>query len=142
MSTTCADTCAGASLSSRRAWIEIARSSDDGEGACGSLSSRRAWIEIMIQGYKLRNIQSLSSRRAWIEMSWLIFWSSTLMGRSPHGERGLKYRSGRATRTAKTSLSSRRAWIEISSGRRIRGNMTGRSPHGERGLKSSGAWRD
>ena len=33
--------------------------------------------------------------------------------RSPHGERGLKYRADRAVLSLRRSLSSRRAWIEI-----------------------------
>ncbi len=56
------------------------------------------------------------------------------LGRSPHGERGLKS-IRRAQPVLRTwSLSSRRAWIEIQQPqqpfRRCR-----RSPHGERGLK-------
>ena len=61
----------------------------------------------------LEQMRSLSSRRAWIEMD--VARDAGLMesGRSPHGERGLKY----PNRNAKY--------------RRYR-----RSPHGERGLKS------
>ena len=79
-----------ASLSSRRAWIEIRfdlnvkyknlRRSPHGERglkstvgydfgkSVGSLSSRRAWIEINAVKYINSGIWSLSSRRAWIEM--------------------------------------------------------------------------
>ena len=60
------------------------------------------------------NHASLSSRRAWIEISVLQKISKCHPGRSPHGERGLKY-------ICKAQV------------RRI---LTGRSPHGERGLKS------
>ena len=59
-----------------------------------------------------------------------------LLGRSPHGERGLKYGGGAAGGHGLLSLPSRGAWIEI----RFRSCMSethvGRSPHGERGLKS------
>ena len=60
------------------------------------------------------------------------------VGRSPHGERGLKCPCDECVTFGTGSLSSRRAWIEISwSGRRpVLG--TRRSPHGERGLKSFG----
>ena len=37
----------------------------------------------------------------------------TDLGRSPHGERGLKCRIGEPTVNQDESLSSRRAWIEI-----------------------------
>ena len=59
---------------------------------------------------------SLSSRRAWIEIPLFAWPSGPRVGRSPHGERGLKLRHARLTRL------------------RIR-----RSPHGERGLKSQPA---
>ena len=58
---------------------------------------------------------SLSSRRAWIEMEMLHGSAEMSACRSPHGERGLKYRQ-RATLRIRQS----------------------RSPHGERGLKLSG----
>ena len=80
------------------------------------------------------------------------------MRRSPHGERGLKYRLHRNLHQSNQSLSSRRAWIEIEwsdeviytvlpslSSRRAWIEIWGdsgagkytyrRSPHGERGLK-------
>ena len=38
-----------------------------------------------------------------------------MSGRSPHGERGLKYHHAQTGRPAAWSLSSRRAWIEIDS---------------------------
>ena len=78
-----------------------------------SLSSRRAWIEIWKRSMLSTGAWSLSSRRAWIEIDGVSRSSLMAVCRSPHGERGLKYRSGRAARTAKTSLYSRRAWIEI-----------------------------
>ena len=79
------------------------------------------------------------------------------VGRSPHGERGLKYHGRAVKKTPHQSLSSWRAWIEInqvySNGRDCRSLSswrawieiipnslrpvltTCRSPHGERGLK-------
>ena len=55
--------------------------------------------------------KSLSSRRAWIEIV-TVKLLSAILSRSPHGERGLKFRH-----------------------REGRWNAPGRSPHGERGLK-------
>ena len=62
--------CTFASLSARRAWIEMALLeliplSDP------SLSARRAWIEIVDYVIDYVNDASLSARRAWIEISWL-----------------------------------------------------------------------
>ena len=56
-----------------------------------SLSSWRAWIEIATQG-NIRNAvdTSLSSWRAWIEIQWIDQTKNRYWGRSPHGERGLK----------------------------------------------------
>ena len=56
---------------------------------------------------------SLSSRRAWIEMLIITPGNKGEIGRSPHGERGLKSKSKPAVGTL----------------------TVGRSPHGERGLK-------
>ena len=85
---------------------------------------------------------------------------SDALGRSPYGERGLKYPTLRRRHHAHQSLSLRRAWIEIPAtwirhGRpaslslrrawieidlRLRSTprQRGRSPYGERGLKSCG----
>ncbi len=57
-----------ASLSARRAWIEI-----DGFGVIltavgSSLSARRAWIEINVHLTVAAHVGSLSARRAWIEI--------------------------------------------------------------------------
>ena len=58
--------------------------------------------------------------------------------RSPHGERGLKYASKYGYAETYLSLPTWGAWIEMPS----RGNQLhyppSRSPHGERGLKYSG----
>ena len=60
--------CRSASLSARRAWIEMP--------CCWcrtrcrvSLSARRAWIEIQNGNYKRLRAGSLSARRAWIEIT-------------------------------------------------------------------------
>ena len=103
--------CCVLSLSSWRAWIEIMirwsvrcifRRSPHGERGLKSLringkdmglpslSSWRAWIEIYRNCLQLGCVRSLSSWRAWIEIA---IWSGSaprLLGRSPHGERGLK----------------------------------------------------
>ena len=55
-------------------------------------------------------------------------------GRSPHGERGLKYLPPRAMLILTPSLPTRGAWIEIDS-KTLNALLIGRSPHGERGLK-------
>ena len=49
----CSNTAASAcytSLSARRAWIEIAKTSTIEENALRSLSARRAWIEMEVMG--------------------------------------------------------------------------------------------
>ncbi len=81
-----------ASLSSRRAWIEIVRYAGISIFELPSLSSRRAWIEIYLEEWENKNlIGSLSSRRAWIEIDLVHIDNNAAEGRSPHGERGLKY---------------------------------------------------
>ena len=56
---------------------------------------------------------SLSLRRAWIEINCVTCRGIWGTGRSPYGERGLKYRLPTAQDAAVRSLSLRRAWIEI-----------------------------
>ena len=56
--------------------------------------------------------------------------------RSPCGERGLKLLYARAARHGKASLPVRGAWIEIGTHCADSGGGSGRSPCGERGLKS------
>ena len=58
-------------------------------------------------------LASLSSRRAWIEISGNDLSAAKIVGRSPHGERGLKFDPPCRRRFVGGSLSSRRAWIEI-----------------------------
>ena len=77
----------GASLSARRAWIEMACQ------VCvfcwvASLSARRAWIEIVLVGFTFDFLVSLSARRAWIEMLSDTTEVEAATGRSPQGERG------------------------------------------------------
>ena len=57
-----------------------------------SLPPRGAWIEIEPRRSRLSNMQSLPPRGAWIEIFALTVNSGMMNGRSPHGERGLKYR--------------------------------------------------
>ena len=56
-------------------------------------------------------------------------------GRSPHGERGLKFLIFQTALFMCKSLSSRRAWIEIYTIGTTLDVVLSRSPHGERGLK-------
>ena len=79
-------------------------------------------------------MRSLSSWRAWIEMRILLSTCKRRPSRSPHGERGLKYRRVLAGVFAMLSLSSWRAWIEMCL-TSTHCSSSSRSPHGERGLK-------
>ena len=99
------------SLSLRRAWIEI-RMTCFANAVTSSLSLRRAWIEIRRRFRGSRHGQSLSLRRAWIEIK---RFPSTghASSRSPYGERGLKLLGRDAGDHELPSLSLRRAWIEI-----------------------------
>ena len=124
--------------------------------AARSLSLRRAWIEINYSVYGYAAFASLSLRRAWIEITDK-FKNTMNFGRSPYGERGLKYqripqahaaasRSPYGERGLKLdrswsgltlgeSLSLRRAWIEINTISSSATPTLSRSPYGERGLK-------
>ena len=53
-----------------------------------SLSARRAWIEIIDYIIDYVNDASLSARRAWIEIGLSFARKIRLVGRSPQGERG------------------------------------------------------
>ena len=81
--------------------------------ALASLSSRRAWIEIYTPASRPCRTRSLSSRRAWIEIRLVREFADRMTRRSPHGERGLKLLMVRILLRGVPSLSSRRAWIEI-----------------------------
>ena len=65
----------------------------------------------------------------------LVLNSRIYCGRSPHGERGLKFDVGRPALREGPSLPTRGAWIEITWSPTRGTGMSGRSPHGERGLK-------
>ena len=56
-------------------------------------------------------------------------------GRSPHGERGLKYCGSDLYGFGVKSLPTRGAWIEMAMNPSMLLPIAGRSPHGERGLK-------
>ena len=53
-----------------------------------SLSARRAWIEMDVEAATGLFTSSLSARRAWIEIKMLLRDSTGRSGRSPQGERG------------------------------------------------------
>ena len=99
-----------ASLSARRAWIEIGAPTKQADKHA-SLSARRAWIEIRRFLASLSAVvTSLSARRAWIEIADYVEYNYnnnvalrkesvdrnlnsikrflTSVGRSPQGERG------------------------------------------------------
>ena len=124
------------SLPSRGAWIEIrsefaAYSRPLGRSLHGerglkykfrkywkirqmSLPSRGAWIEIAyLYNTIFRILWSLPSRGAWIEISLYAAKFPAIIGRSLHGERGLKYLWNNFCELFPTSLPSRGAWIEI-----------------------------
>ena len=69
----------------------------------------------------------------------LIVIGIVFLCRSPHGERGLKYITRAVPGDVVQSLSSWRAWIEIIS-KWAAYAPWGRSPHGERGLKWRNEW--
>ena len=56
-----------------------------------SLSLRRAWIEITSNVWESADARSLSLRRAWIEIATHQDEGTVSAGRSPYGERGLKF---------------------------------------------------
>ena len=152
----CYDTMA--SLSSRRAWIEISLSfwprhprnvallteSVDWNASIvivnftmsWSLSSRRAWIEMQQIHWQDDYIHSsLSSRRAWIEIPSIVtfcaIYGVALLTESVDWNCFSCLDSSRSH----MSLSSRRAWIEIYCWFWFWKKCWCRSPHGERGLK-------
>ena len=61
-----------------------------------SLPSRGAWVEIRTAELCFVLLRSLPSRGAWVEI-WLGYWlGNWVLGRSPRGERGLKFASPQA----------------------------------------------
>ena len=111
------------------------RTETHGRQAKPSLSSWRAWIEIEADAKNLLRLMSLSSWRAWIEMHCRARFGMWCLGRSPHGERGLKFDRILSATGGRKSLSSWRAWIEMQALSNTFATNAGRSPHGERGLK-------
>ena len=102
------------SLPARGAWVEITSRATRG-GRSVSLPARGAWVEIRPRSCSVSWRTSLPARGAWVEIPHLLHHERLrLERRSPHGERGLKFR-------------------RLASGP---GRERGRSPHGERGLKS------
>ena len=81
-----------------------------------------------------RTQPSLPARGAWIEIRG-VWEGKRIFSRSPHGERGLKYRGMIAEKQHKASLPARGAWIEMEMAKYAGARCHSRSPHGERGLK-------
>ena len=79
----------------------------------GSLPVRGAWIEIFLSGHGAPLDLSLPVRGAWIEISPRFRSRKARTGRSPCGERGLKYVRSFFLRGAPGSLPVRGAWIEM-----------------------------
>ena len=122
------------SLPVRGAWIEMMRRFRNAR-SLRSLPVRGAWIEMrpLIDGG--RGILSLPVRGAWIEIETagerkqkrcgrspcgerglkyqVVNFSVVAYGRSPCGERGLKYRYANGQGSPTVSLPVRGAWIEI-----------------------------
>ena len=78
------------SLPARGAWIEIRRRANIDQTA-KSLPARGAWIEISLIFFGITILPSLPARGAWIEIQLRRWCKEFDIGRSPHGERGLKY---------------------------------------------------
>ena len=167
-----AASCAFSSLPARGAWIEIKRTSKATTAAWRSLPARGAWIEMPEPLAASCAFSSLPARGAWIEIkrtskattaawrslpargAWIEIISKSSLtkrqtGRSPHGERGLKWfalpihgdiaslpaRGAWIEMYAMSLTVIRGAWIEISDNRNSH-TLTGRRPpHGGRGLK-------
>ena len=104
-----------------------------------SLPSRGAWIEIALAD-QFGEVPVGRSPRGERGLKWHLHISMQLRlsRRSPRGERGLKWLSSFSPSLARSSLPSRGAWIEIPkiAGRPRRSCR--RSPRGERGLKCQG----
>ena len=78
-----------ASLSSRRAWIEITAEFAFSERNPKSLSSRRAWIEIESESVHGRSCQEVALLTESVDRNRSAKCMCTnLASRSPHGERG------------------------------------------------------
>ena len=84
------------SLPMRGAWIEM-REALAGLIRIASLPMRGAWIEIQLPAGVGRERKSLPMRGAWIEIQ-IFAMKDRQIGRSPCGERGLKYQSWQSPR--------------------------------------------
>ena len=95
-----------------RNWQDI----DDRETIAASLSARRAWIEILQRQFAEILQVSLSARRAWIEIAGAGIVGNTdvvaLRKESVDRNCNVNIHSGYFLQ----SLSARRAWIEIKKG--------------------------
>ncbi len=78
---------------------------------------------------------SLPIRGAWIEISNACWILPDAPGRSPSGERGLKWVEGVEDHVVEESLPIRGAWIEMCLVNGVSQTANCRSPSGERGLK-------
>ena len=107
-----------------------------------SLPARGAWVE-MSTTKQSRMTQTSRSPHGERGLKWRVQVNvGQWLGRSPHGERGLKL--GRCAGSARhgKSLPARGAWVEILERKTRCGAASCRSPHGERGLKSAHSGRD
>ena len=79
-----------------------------------SLSSRRAWIEIINKCIRRSKTKGRSPHgERGLKFRTILYKIAKVICRSPHGERGLKSSSCSIYLNGISSLSSRRAWIEI-----------------------------
>ena len=87
-----------------------------------------------------KTMTSLSSWRAWIEMPSTRQRKSYAKRRSPHGERGLKYRRPCDTARCRSRSPHGERGLKCSDMVIVKPLGNSRSPHGERGLKSFCVW--
>ena len=106
---------------------------------CWSLPVRGAWVEINVD---VRDIYLTIGRspcgERGLKYHYICDLGPTLERRSPCGERGLKSVAAGAVRDAAASLPVRGAWVEIVTVSLPACAAVGRSPCGERGLKFAG----
>ena len=126
-------TIAAASLSARRAWIEIYKNHHPLES--GKVALRKESVDRNRNNMciRQRNVRSLSARRAWIEIytRLAITLKVTVALRKESVDRNFIELSPWGAGGA--SLSARRAWIEIGDYVQYSYNDNCRSPQGERG---------
>ena len=80
-------------------------------------------------------LKSHPSRGAWIEITSKTSKEPHMIGRTPHGVRGLKLHEAGLEQVGVESHPSRGAWIEIVSNGADQNHSKRRTPHGVRGLK-------